>query len=150
VLATQTQLVRGIGLRGASEVRFRGGVSATGDDVIVDGEREISVRVPMGALTGKIRVQLPDGVIVSPTKLLVAPWVRDVDPFFATRGEPVTITGSAFTGAKHVTVGGTEASFTVDSYTQITAIIPTNARTGFTKVKVTTPGGTNSRRFHVG
>jgi hypothetical protein len=148
VLVTQNQLVKGVGLRGASEVRFRGGVSTT--DLTVVGEREIDVRVPIGALTGKIRVQLPDGVILSPTKLLVSPWVQDVEPFSAPRGSEITISGYAFTGAKHVTVGGIEADFTVDSYSKITATVPTNARTGYTRLKVTTPGGTNSSpRFRV-
>jgi hypothetical protein len=38
----------------------------------------------------------------------------------------------------------------VDSYSKITAVIPATARTGFTKLKVTTVGGTYpSPRFRV-
>jgi hypothetical protein len=51
------------------------------------------------------------------------------------------ITGESFTKATSVTFGGDRAtSFTVDSYTQVTAIVPIGAMTG--KIEVTMPGGT--------
>jgi hypothetical protein len=53
----------------------------------------------------------------------------------------VTITGTSFTGTKKVTFGGVKAtSFTVDSDTQVTATVPTGAKTGH--IAITTPGGT--------
>jgi hypothetical protein len=56
-------------------------------------------------------------------------------------GTPVTITGTAFTGATKVTFGGIAAtSFKVNSATQITATVPTGAKTG--KIGVTTNGVT--------
>ena len=56
-------------------------------------------------------------------------------------GTEVTITGTSFTGATKVTFGGVKATtFSVDSDTQITATVPTGAKTG--KIQVTTPGGT--------
>jgi uncharacterized protein (TIGR03437 family) len=56
-------------------------------------------------------------------------------------GTQVTITGTSFTGATKVTFGGVKATmFSVDSNTQITATVPTGAKTG--KIQVTTPGGT--------
>jgi hypothetical protein len=97
-----------------------------------------------------VRVELPDRTLVSPTKLKILPWPRTVEPFSAPRGSTITIGGYAFTGARHVTVGGVEAEFVVDSYSKITAVIPPTARTGFTKLKVTTVGGTYpSPRFRV-
>jgi uncharacterized protein (TIGR03437 family) len=52
----------------------------------------------------------------------------------------VTINGTSFTGATKVTFGGVKATtFSVDSSTQITATVPTGAKTG--KVQVTTLGG---------
>jgi hypothetical protein len=55
-------------------------------------------------------------------------------------GTPVTITGTAFTGTAKVTFGGVASSFTVNSETQITAIVPTAAKTG--KIAITTNGET--------
>jgi hypothetical protein len=51
--------------------------------------------------------------------------------------EVVTITGTEFTGASKVTFGAVAATtFTVNSATQITATVPTGAKTG--KIGVTT------------
>jgi hypothetical protein len=59
-------------------------------------------------------------------------------------GTSVTITGTDFTGATAVTIGGVAAaSFTVDSATQITATTPAGTA-GTASVLVTTPGGTNA------
>ncbi|HUZ52871.1 MAG TPA: IPT/TIG domain-containing protein [Streptosporangiaceae bacterium] len=60
-----------------------------------------------------------------------------------TGGTPVTITGSAFTGATAVSFGGTPATYNVDSDTQITATSPAHAA-GTVDVTVTTPGGTSA------
>ena len=58
-------------------------------------------------------------------------------------GTVVTITGNSLTGATFVTFGGVKAtSFTVNSYTQITATVPTGAKTG--PVGVGTPGGSTT------
>ena len=55
-------------------------------------------------------------------------------------GTPVTITGTDFTGTTKVTFGGVASSFTVNSETQITATVPTGAKTG--KIGITTNGVT--------
>lgn len=52
----------------------------------------------------------------------------------------VVITGTNFTSALAVTINGDSASFNVDSATQITATLPTNATSGL--ISVTTPDGT--------
>ena len=52
----------------------------------------------------------------------------------------VVITGTNFLGTLSVKFNGTNAVFTVDSNTQITTIVPTNATTG--PIAVTTPAGT--------
>ena len=53
---------------------------------------------------------------------------------------PVIITGTNFSGASQVAFNGTLASFNVDSDTQITASVPTNAGSG--SISVTTSSGT--------
>jgi hypothetical protein len=53
----------------------------------------------------------------------------------------VTITGVSLKQASKVTFGGVKATtFTADSDTQVTATVPTGAKTG--KIAITTPGGT--------
>ena len=52
----------------------------------------------------------------------------------------MTITGTNLTGAAGVTFGGASAAFSVDSSTQITATVPSNAVTGH--LSVTTGAGT--------
>lgn len=55
-------------------------------------------------------------------------------------GTNVVITGTNFTGASAVTFNGADAAFTLDSSNQITAVVPTNAGSGF--ISVTTSSGT--------
>ena len=144
---TRPITIVGHGLSEAWEVSFRGGSTIEFTRI---GDRSIEARVPIGVLTGRVRVELPDRTLVSPTRLKILPWPQSVEPFSAARGSTITIRGYAFTGARHVTVGGVEAEFVVESYSKITAIVPATARTGFTKLKVTTAGGTYpSPRFRV-
>jgi hypothetical protein len=66
----------------------------------------------------------------------------------ANSGQSVTITGTNFTNTSSVTFNGIPASFTVDSSTQITAILPNGATTG--TISVTTPVSTaNSSNFTI-
>jgi hypothetical protein len=52
----------------------------------------------------------------------------------------MTISGMSLTQTSAVTFGGVKAtSFTVDSDIQVTAIVPTGAKTG--KIVITTKGG---------
>ena len=55
-------------------------------------------------------------------------------------GIPVTITGQYLTGTTKVTFDGVSATFTVNSDTQITATVPTAAKTG--RIAITTDGVT--------
>ena len=67
------------------------------------------------------------------------PTITSFTPTSGGTGTSVTITGTNFTRATAVKFGGTAASsFTVDSATQVTAVVGSGA-TG--KVTVTTPGG---------
>jgi uncharacterized protein (TIGR03437 family) len=63
------------------------------------------------------------------------------DPGSGADGTVVTISGESFKGATGVSFGGVNATgFKVDSDTQITATVPSGAKTG--KITVTTPRGT--------
>ena len=75
--------------------------------------------------------------------LVVAPTITSFTPTSGGTGTSVIITGTNFTGTTAVKFGGTDASsFTVYSFTQITAIVAVGTTTGTVTVTVTTPGGT--------
>ena len=68
------------------------------------------------------------------------PEIYSFTPASGATNTSVVISGTNFTGATAVAFNGASAGFTVDSNTQITAVVPTNAGSGF--VSVTTPSGT--------
>ena len=101
--------------------RFRIGTDRSGDDYgwYVDGFRIYRCLAPATATT-----------------------VTGFTPTTGPAGTSVVITGSGFTGATRVLFGGTPATFTVDSATQIRAVVPVGATTG--SIGVTTPAGTGT------
>ena len=64
-------------------------------------------------------------------------------------GASVTITGTNFVNVQSVRFGTVNATFTVDSATSITAVIPVAAPAGNLQVSVVTVAGTASRSFTV-
>ncbi len=85
-----------------------------------------------------IGLRTPVAAPIAPTVTSSAPSTGNA--LFATT---IVITGTGFTGATSVTVGGVSQSFTVDSPTQITTTAPIHA-VGLVAVAVTTPAGTGS------
>ena len=80
-------------------------------------------------------------VLPAPAALAAPPTITGFAPQSGPVGTTVVISGSDLTGATSVTFfNNVEASFTPDSDTQVTAIVPAAATDG--KIKVTTPGGT--------
>jgi expansin (peptidoglycan-binding protein) len=97
--------------------------------------------VPANATTGSVTVTTPGGTLTSNKVFRVTPAILSFSPTSGPVGTPVTITGTSFTGTTKVTFSGVKATtFTVDSDTQITATVPTGAKTG--KIAIVTPGGT--------
>ncbi len=78
-----------------------------------------------------------------------APTLTSFSPTSAVVGAPVTLTGTAFTGATSVKFNGHTATYTVQSATSISATVPVGATTG--TLSVTTAGGsaTSSGTFTV-
>jgi uncharacterized repeat protein (TIGR03803 family) len=128
--------ILGQGLTGASKVSFHG-VAAT---FTVVSDTYLTAVVPAGATTGSVTVTTPGGKLTSNKIFRVTPVILSFSPASGPVGTKVTIMGSSFTHASKVTFGGVKATFSVDSDTQITATVPTGAKTG--KIQVTTPGGT--------
>lgn len=69
-----------------------------------------------------------------------APLINNFSPTSGAIGIAVTINGTNFNAATAVAFNGVAAQFTVNSATQITAIVPIGASPGF--ISVTTPNGT--------
>ncbi len=72
-----------------------------------------------------------------------APVITSISPTTGPIGTTVTITGTGFTGATLVTVGGVSASFSVVTDSSITLTIPTGTPGGVVNISVTTPNGTS-------
>jgi hypothetical protein len=70
----------------------------------------------------------------------VKPLVKTFSPSSGPLGTSVTITGTGLINTTRVTFGGVLATtFTANSDTQVTAAVPTGAKTG--RIAITTPGG---------
>lgn len=77
------------------------------------------------------------------------PIVSTLSKYSATAGEEITISGSNFTANSRVSFGGSAATFTFNSSTRITAIVPTSAVYGLVSVTDLSTGrsGSSSRFF---
>jgi hypothetical protein len=131
--------ITGTGFTGATDVSF-GTVPAS--SFTVDSDSQITALVPSGFDKALIFVTTPGGTAKSVgMNFKVPPSITSFTPTSGPVGTAITITGSVLSGAIAVKFGTIAAtSFTVDSDTQITAIVPA----GFVQaaVKVTTGGGT--------
>jgi len=130
--------ILGQGFTGTTNVSFNG-IAATTFAVVSD--TYLTAVVPAGATIGSVTVATPGGMLTSNKVFRVTPAILSFKPTSGPVGTSVKITGTSFTGATKVTFGGVKAiTFSVDSDTQITATVPTGAKTG--RIQVTTPGGT--------
>ncbi len=126
----------GQGFTGASGVSFGGTPAA----FTVSSDTYLTATVPAGALTGPVTVATAGGNLTSSRTFRVTPQLKSFSPISGPIATPVDITGVGLTQTSKVTFGGVKAtSFTVNSDTQVTATVPTGAKTG--KIAITTPGG---------
>lgn len=118
--------ILGQGFTGTTAVSFNG-IPAT---FTVVSDTYLTATVPAGATTGFVTVTEPSGTLKSNPLFRVTPQVLSLSPTSGPVGTSVVLTGESLTGTKVVSFNGTDASFTVDSDTQITAIVPTGATSG--------------------
>ena len=130
--------VLGQGFDSSSVVKF-GGVQAK--TVTTTGTTFLTATVPAGALTGSVTVTTGSTKLTSNHTFRVTPQVKSFTPSDGAEGTVVTITGTGLKQTRTVTFDGVEAAaHTVESDTEITATVPTGAKTG--KIAITTLGGT--------
>jgi outer membrane protein assembly factor BamB len=136
-------IVTGSHFTGATSVTFNG-VAAS---FTVDSDTQITTAVPDGALTGPLVVTTDAGSGSAPFKVL--PTITSFAPTAGPVGTTVVLTGSAFSDATDVRFGKVEATFTIDSYSQITTSVPAGAVSA--KIAVVSPGGIGrtAKRFRV-
>jgi uncharacterized repeat protein (TIGR03803 family) len=130
--------ILGQGFTGATQVFFNG-TSATFQ---FSSDTFLSATIPAGATTGPVTVSFASGNLGSSQIFRVVPSITSFTPTSGPVGTAVSITGISLTQTTKVTFGGSKAAqFTVNSDTQVTAIVPAGAnKTG--KIVITTPGGT--------
>jgi uncharacterized repeat protein (TIGR03803 family) len=129
-------VIMGTNFAGVSGVSFNG--TAAGFSVISNSE--IRTTVPAGATTGSVQVSQASGTVSSNSAFRVKPTVLNFSPASGPVGTSVVISGESLSGTENVVFGGAKTtSFTVNSYTQITATVPARAKTG--RITVNTPGG---------
>ncbi len=103
----------------------------------------VTATVPAGATTGIVTVTIPGGNLRSKQTFRVTPSIKSFTPSSGPVGTPVAITGVSLTQTTKVTFGAVKATtVVVNSDTQVTATVPSGAKTG--KIAITTPGGTAS------
>jgi IPT/TIG domain len=132
--------ILGSGFTGATTVRFSG----TETSFTVDSDSEIHAAVP-SAQPGAISVTTPGGTGMSSSPFMgscpsMDPTISSFTPMSGARGTSVDILGTHFTGASWVYFNASVADFTIDSDSEIHAIVPSTATTG--SIWVTTPHGT--------
>ena len=87
-----------------------------------------------------MQVTTPKGTLTSNKTFRVTPRSKSFTPPCGKVGTVVTISGVSLTQTSKVGFGGVKATiFKVKSDTQVTATVPTGAKTGH--ITITTPGG---------
>jgi hypothetical protein len=99
-------------------------------------------RVPVGATTGVITVRNPQGTAVTSTEMILhpAPVITSVEPTSVRVGSKVTLTGANLGPVYALAFGTVLATFTVESDTVITTVVPADAPCRC-KIRVQSPGG---------
>jgi hypothetical protein len=127
-----TVTINGMDFTGVTEVVFGNNASAFFDIV---NDTQISAIVPIGALSGPIKVRKTNCADVETTDFTVdpnaCPVINNISPASAAPGATVTITGTNLTAVSVLKFSNNAAAFfTVDSDTQITATVPNDAAPG--------------------
>jgi hypothetical protein len=118
--------INGTRFTGVTSVQFNG-VTGTGLQKLSD--IQIKINAPAGVTTGPLTVLSNAFAHVTASNFFAAPVVTNFSPAFGSAGTNVIIRGQNFTGATAVQFGLLPASYTVQSPTQLVAVVPTNAVT---------------------
>ncbi|MBO2008240.1 IPT/TIG domain-containing protein [Hymenobacter negativus] len=136
-------VLTGTGFLGTTAVMFN---NTNAPGFVINSATQITVTVPAGATTGRIRLVSSDGTTSSSTNFLVTaspPNITSFTPTSGPVGTTVVITGTGFTGTTAVKFNGVAAtSFTFINDSEVRAVVATGSGTG--SISVTAAGGTGS------
>ena len=134
---------------GGTTVTFSGAAPVNGT---VTASTDVSATVPAGAGNGPITVTTFAGSAVSTNNFTASsvPTITSFSPTAGAIGSTVTINGGNFFNPTTVKIGGTSASATITSTTQISATVPTGATTGQIVVSNAYGSFTTSSNFLTG
>ena len=110
---------------------------------------QIRVTVPNTAVQGPVRVSNTAGSSSLEFVVELAPTISSFTPTQAGVGATVTINGNNFRTTNRVQFNGRNATFTVVSPTQLTAVVPAGATTGRISVGNQWGSGTSAANFTV-
>ncbi|MEO6571906.1 MAG: DNRLRE domain-containing protein, partial [Ilumatobacteraceae bacterium] len=124
-----------------------GGVSAA---IASRSDDRVETTVPLGATTGPITVDGPDGAATSDVfTVLVAPEISGFEPASGPPSTQVTITGTGFATTRAVSFRSTPTTFSIVSDTEISATVPSGATDGVIKVTNQVASTSSSSSFVV-
>lgn len=126
----QTVGILGQGLTSTSSVTF-GSASAA---FTVVSDTFITASVPAEGTSDYVRVNTGSGTLTSNKRFGVLPIITGFSPSSGPVGTQVVITGGGFRKTTKISIGGVLAGFTLNSGSQITAIVPAKAKTGIIRV----------------
>lgn len=142
--------VTGLNLLGTTRVEF-GGVSTP--EFSVESNTRLTTRVPVGAVSGVVRITNPGGSASSSQTYEVTgdePLISSFTPTFGVAGTLVTLTGLNFRDATNVTFNGVSSIPTVQSDTRLVVAVPAGASSGPLQVYSPKGTGTASQEFIYG
>jgi hypothetical protein len=137
--------ITGTGLGGATSVSFNGAAQTT---ITANTTTSLMVAVPAGASTGPLTVTTAGGPSAASSQtftFIANPTISSFTPTTGPVGTSVIITGTNFGGTTVVAFSGpastsvAAASFTLDSPTQITAVVAVGSISG--PISITTSNG---------
>jgi len=141
-------LVTGKNLVGTTAVFFNG-VRAANFNVI--NNSNLNVAVPLGALSGAIRLVAPGGSAISTGSFIVRPTLASFSPAFGPVGTTVTLSGANFdAGSAVVRFNGVQASAPAGvTFGKLTVTVPAGASTGLISISTVDGSDTNSMPFYL-
>ena len=126
----------GQGFSNATGVKFGTGAGS----FVASTDAYMTATIETDDTTGKITVLEPGGNLTTPQTHKIIPTITGFKPPSGLVGTQVVISGTSLKQTTTVTFGGVKATtFSIDSDSQVTATVPTGAKTG--KIKITTKGG---------